>query len=118
MEPSIIGLALDAGAESDFEIFAQSLLHGVLGYDFEPTGGMHDGGQDGFIRPLTGRPNHYVQISTQKTYRDKIKGTVDRIRKSGRTIDTLTYVSPFQIADKDIVEIRGGAQNRSFSHGS
>lgn len=103
-DPAIVALALSEGNGSDFEIFAQTALQIVLGIDFEPTGGIHDGGQDGFFRTIAGRPDRYVQISMQKDYQSKIRKTISRLKESGRTVVSLTYVTPLRLPDKDIVE--------------
>jgi len=104
MESSVIDLALSAGSDADFELFGQTALQIVLGMEFEPTGGMHDGGQDGFLRPVRGKPERYVQISTQETYKTKITDTIKRLRAGNRTVASLAYVTPLHIAERDIIE--------------
>jgi hypothetical protein len=104
MDLSIVPLALSAGTDSDFELFGQVVLRTALGIDFEPTGGMHDGGQDGFLRPVAGRPDHYVQISRQQTYKAKITRTITRLQESGRNVAALTYVTSLHLPEKDIIE--------------
>ena len=104
MDLSIVPLALSAGTDSDFELFGQVVLRTALGIDFEPTGGMHDGGQDGFLRPVAGRPGHYVQISRQQTYKAKITRTITRLQESRRNVAALTYVTSLHLPEKDIIE--------------
>jgi hypothetical protein len=104
MDPAIVALALSAGSETDFELFGQVALQVALGIDFEPTGGMHDGGQDGFLRSVVGRPDRYVQISKQQAFKSKITSTIARLKETGRNAASLTYVTPLQIPDKDIIE--------------
>lgn len=104
MDPSIAAMALSAGTGADFELFGQAALQIVLGVEFEPTGGMHDGGQDGFLRPISGRADRYVQISIQQDYKAKIRQTIKRLQDGGRTVASLTYLTPLRIPEKDIVE--------------
>lgn len=63
LDPGLASVVLDAVSDDDFELFGQAILNHVLGIDFEATGGMHDGGQDGFVQPVKGKTSHYVQIS-------------------------------------------------------
>lgn len=101
---AIAVLALSEGKETDFEIFGQAALQISLGMDFEPAGGLHDRGIDGFFRVVAGRPDRYVQISKQQDYKTKISKTLKALEKNGRKVAALTYVTPLRIADKDIVE--------------
>lgn len=104
MDAALVSLALSAGSDTDFELFGQIALQLALGMEFEPTGGLHDGGQDGFLRPVAGRPDRYVQISKQQTFKSKISSTLERLKASGRNVSSLTYVTPLHIPDKDFVE--------------
>lgn len=104
IDPAIASLVLEAVSDDDFEVFSQALLAQILGLELEPTGGMHDGGQDGFFRPLKGRPTHFVQISTQENVKTKILSTIDRQRSVGRTVEDLTYVSNRLLPNRDIME--------------
>ncbi|HUE80380.1 MAG TPA: hypothetical protein VMN38_12225 [Sphingomicrobium sp.] len=104
IDPAIASLVLDAVSDDDFEVFSQALLGQVLGIELEPTGGMHDGGQDGFFRPLRGRPTHFVQISTQPKVKAKILSTIERQRSVGRGVEDLTYVSNRNLPNRDILE--------------
>jgi hypothetical protein len=104
IDPAIAGLVLEEVSDDDFEIFAQALLAHILGLELEPTGGMHDGGQDGFIRPAKGRPSHFVQISTRSDVKSKILDTIRRLRTVGRTVDNLTYVSNRALPNRDLLE--------------
>lgn len=104
IDPAIASLVLDAVSDDDFEVFSQALLGQVFGIELEPTGGMHDGGQDGFFRPLKGRPTHFVQVSTQPNVKAKILATIERQRSVGRTVEDLTYVSNRNLPNRDILE--------------
>jgi hypothetical protein len=104
IDPAIAGLVLEAVSDDDFEVFSQALLGQVVGLELEPTGGMHDGGQDGFFRPVKGRPTHFIQISTQPDVKAKILKTIKRQRAVGRTVEDLTYVSNRSLPNRDILE--------------
>jgi len=104
IDPAIASLVLEAVSDDDFEIFSQALLGQVIGLELEPTGGMHDGGQDGYFRPVKGRPTHFVQISTQPDVKAKILKTIKRQRAVGRTVEDLTYVSNRNLPNRDILE--------------
>ena len=104
LDPAVTGLALEAVSDDDFEIFSQALLHQALDLEVEPTGGMHDGGQDGFVRPVKGRPSHFIQISTRKDVKAKILATIARLRSVGRDVAELTFVSNRALNNKDLIE--------------
>lgn len=104
MDITLVPLALSVGTPSDFELFGQAALQIALGMQFEPTGGTRDGGQDGFLRSISGKPQAYIQISGQKDFRSKINSTLTRLSKSGRAVSSLTYVTPLHVPDKDVVE--------------
>lgn len=104
IDPAVAGMVLETVSDDDFEIFAQALLAHVLGVDLEPTGGMHDGGQDGFFRPVKGRPSHFVQISTRPDVKTKILRTIERLRAVNRVVDELTFVSNRLLPNRDIIE--------------
>ena len=105
MTDQLITLSIDNIARTDFEIWAQQVLQTTEGYRFEPTGGIHDGGQDGYVRVLEGAPTHFMQISKQADTRTKIKTTIEDIRKT-RTIERLTYVTSQVEAQRDIIEAK------------
>jgi len=104
IDPAVAGLVLDAVSDDDFEIFSQGLLNHTLGTEFEPTGGMHDGGQDGFVRAIRGKPSHFVQISTRPDVKAKIVHTIKRLGESGREVELITYMSSRFCPNRDIIE--------------
>lgn len=65
---------------------------------------MHDGGQDGFIRPISGKPAHYVQISVRADSKQKIRQTIARLKETDRNPENLTYLTNRQIPQKDLLE--------------
>lgn len=67
---------------------------------------MHDGGQDGFVRAVEGKPSHYVQISVRADYKQKIRETIRRLKDTGRSTDNLTFLTNRQIPQKDLLEAK------------
>lgn len=105
-DPALVGIILDSVAGENFEIFGQALLNEVLGLQCEPSGGMHDGGQDGFLRGIDGRPEQYIQISVRKDVEPKIRQTLERLKQSGREPTGLIYLTNQPLPNKDIIESR------------
>lgn len=104
LDPGLASIVLDAVSDDDFELFGQAILRHVLGIQFEPTGGMHDGGQDGFVQPVSGKPTHYVQISTRADTPRKIRATIDRLKESGREPGMLTYLTNRPLPERDALQ--------------
>ncbi|MCP4409382.1 MAG: hypothetical protein GY807_16855 [Gammaproteobacteria bacterium] len=105
MSDKLVSSSIDYISKTDFELWVQRVLLVTDHYSFEPTGGIHDGGQDGFIRPLNGDPNHYVQISKQQDTRGKVRDTLNTIKKD-RVINRLTYVTSQAEPERDILEAK------------
>ena len=103
MSKTIISLCIEQIDPSCFEIWAQEVLAKTIGWPYEPTGGMHDGGQDGFVRSASSEPTHFVQISKQVGTSSKIRKTIRRLRKK-RKVAKLTYVTSQCEAERDILE--------------
>ncbi len=103
MADSLIGLALEQIDTTSFELWCQEVLTNNKGYHFEPTGGIHDGGQDGFIRALGGKVDHYIQISKEQNTSGKIRKTIQRIRKT-RDVKKLIYVTSQNEPERDLIE--------------
>lgn len=104
LDPALTSLVFEAVSDDDFEIFGQAILRHALGIDFEATGGMHDGGQDGFVQPIAGKPTHFVQISTRADTARKIRTTIDRLKESGRDPGILTYLTNRALPEKDALQ--------------
>jgi len=100
---SYISLAIEQLSTENFETWCQEVLSRDKNYRFEPTGGIHDGGQDGFIRTIAGETDHYIQISKQADTTDKIRKTIRRIKEK-RNVDKLTYVTIQTEAERDLLE--------------
>ena len=100
MEPvnyKLMDIALERVEGTVFEKFAIVVLSSVIGEKFVPLGGTHDGGADGFIddpvfQCVTAQ-GVFVQISTQTDYRSKVGDTVRRLKKYGRELTRLFYVT-------------------------
>lgn len=104
IEPNVLSLALDAMSKEDFEMFAQVFMEDRYGKKFEPTGGMHDGGQDGFFVSADHTPSEYVQISKQKDIIAKIRKTLRRLKETNRNCGRLFYITNLDYPEKDITE--------------
>ncbi|MEM8972266.1 MAG: hypothetical protein AAGD43_09430 [Pseudomonadota bacterium] len=105
MTDAFISLAIDGITRDDFELWAQGALQLLSGEDFEPTGGIHDGGQDGYVRKSKGYPNHYIQISKEADTRGKIRKTIRRLKES-RGVQKLTYVTSQSESGRDLLEAK------------
>ena len=105
MSDSFISLVIEQMSASDFEAWCQKVLEEDKKYRFEPTGGMHDGGQDGFVRPVNGEINHYVQISKEKRTSEKIRRTLRRLLEN-RSVNCLTYITSQYEPNKDLLEAK------------
>ena len=105
MTHPIYSIAIDQLSNDNFEEWAQIVLQIVKGLSFDPTGGMHDGGQDGFIRQEFNSPTHFIQISKQKDTSAKVRMTIRRIQES-RSIEKLTYVTSQEESEKDLLEAK------------
>ncbi len=109
MSDNFVSLCIEQINATDFEIWAQEVLALAIGESFEPTGGMHDGGQDGFVRSVTSEPTHYIQISKQKNTTTKIRETIKKLRGS-RQVEKLTYVTSQQEPHRDLLEAQLSAE--------
>lgn len=91
-----VDIALTQVSTGDFENFVNSFLAPILGPDFIPTGGVHDGGADAFMNAgvyATQTPGTFFQASIQSNHKAKISRTVRRLRKVGRDPKRLVYVT-------------------------
>ncbi len=107
MSDQLISLAIDNISKTDFELWAQKVLTKTEGIDFAPTGGIHDGGQDGFIREVDAQPTHYIQITKQEDTRTKVRETIEHIRKN-RNLNQLTFVTSQVEQNRDLLEAKWG----------
>ena len=94
----LVEIALERVSGTDFEHFFQVFYPAIVGVDFVPLGGIHDGGadaflQDRFFEATTNRPDTFFQATTQANHRAKIRHTVNRLKEVGRAVRTLQYIS-------------------------
>ncbi len=85
----LVEISLEKVEGFAFEKFAQEFLCSLEGRDFIPLGGVHDGGADGIYDSGNGRS--YYQITRQENHRNKVRGTVKRLKDFGRDVKTLYY---------------------------
>lgn len=95
----LINIALDRVEGFAFEKFAQDFFSVVDGRNFQPFGGVGDGGADGVYR--TERETTYYQITRQENHREKIRKTIERLREFGRDVNSLIYVTARSIPHID-----------------
>lgn len=111
----LVEVALDHATSTDFESFFQSFYPSLVGIDFVPLGGMHDGGADAFqdtpiLEGRGGRKGTFYQATTQSDHRSKIRQTVKRLKEYGRDPQTLVYVTSRTVGAIDIEEERLAAE--------
>ena len=100
IDPRIIEIALTKVGGTDFENFAQGFFASVLGTDYVPMGGFHDGGADGALddRIYEAQGTHkFMQASITANPKTKIRGTLKRLREFGRKPTTLIYATSQKI---------------------
>ena len=103
-----VRIALDSTSGTDFENFILMFLAAVLGANFRPLGGMHDGGADGVVDAglfvHEKRSTSFMQASTEKDTPSKVRATVRRLREVGREPKQLLYVTNQTISKLDQLE--------------
>lgn len=106
--PDLVQLALQRATGATFEGFSQDFLGAILGRDYVPLGGMHDGGADGFLNDTifttTTVATTFAQASTEKRPAHKIRETVRRLRQGGRTPHTVIYITSQVVKEIDKVQ--------------
>lgn len=95
-----IGKITDPGA---FEAFSQSIMGVVLGKDFIPIGGVHDGAMDGLEHCFfsTDTPKLYYQASLEHDPKAKITKTLKALKRNKIRVDNLTYVCRDAVPNQD-----------------
>ena len=106
IDHSLVEIALTRVTGQDFEKFVNVFLSAIIGVEYQPLGGIHDGGADAFRD--TGlyegmQPNTFYQASIQENHKTKIRHTVKRLRESDRDPRRLEYVTAQKVRmlDKD-----------------
>ena len=86
-----------------FESFGQDYLAGVLGYAFEPAGGIRDRGIDGLEHTFnrTGFERTIYQFSIEKDSRSKVRRTLQALKDNDVRFDRLYYVTNRRVSDRD-----------------
>lgn len=107
MEPinhNLIEIALEKTQGGDFEKFCNSFFAAIIGKEYVPLGGMHDGGADGYIETnvyeSVGRDT-FMQASVTQNYANKIKQTIQRLHAVGRDPKELLYATSQAISMLD-----------------
>jgi len=99
VNPNLINLALEHAEGFSFERFAQELFANIEGKDFVPFGGLKDQGIDGIYQ--TDKERTFYQITKQENHREKIRDTVSKIKKSGRELKRLIYITSREMKNQD-----------------
>ena len=108
----LVEIALEHTDGSDFEHFFQALYSVVIGIEFIPLGGTHDGGADAFqadglFECGPDKPGVFFQAAIQADHRAKIRHTVARLREFGRVPEAINYCTSRTIGliDKEEAEL-------------
>ena len=104
IDPQLAEIALEYVEGTAFERFFQAFYPQIVGINFVPLGGMHDGGADAFDADVVhegSRATHFYQASIEQDHVAKIKRTIARLHEVGRDVRNLTYVSARNITTPD-----------------
>lgn len=108
IDPDLVDIALNRISGTQFEQFTNMFFPTLLGVEYSPLGGMHDGGADGYggdiVHERVGRAGVFYQASVQVDAKDKIRSTIKRLRNFGRNPKSLTYLTSRTIAAIDVLE--------------
>ncbi|WP_155892848.1 hypothetical protein [Intrasporangium chromatireducens] len=108
IDPDLVDIALDRVKGSTFESFSNAFFPVLLGADFSPLGGMHDGGADGYggdtVFERVGRTGNFFQASVQVDVRAKLRATTRRLKEYGREPRMLTYFTSRVVSAIDVLE--------------
>ena len=100
----LVEIALEHVDGSSFEKFFQTFYSALMGTEFVPLGGTHDGGADAFQNTVVheaGDARTFYQASIQEDHRSKIRHTVKRLRQFGRDPATLIYATSRNVGTLD-----------------
>lgn len=107
-DPDLVEIALERIKGATFEDFANAYFPSLLGVDYSPLGGMHDGGADAFggdvVHERVGRTGTFYQASVQADPKAKIRQTVKRLREFDRDPKALTYLTSRVVPTIDVLE--------------
>lgn len=107
-DPDLAEIALTRISGTKFEDFTNSFFPSLLGVEYSPLGGTHDGGADAFggdvVHERIGRAGHFYQASVQVDTKAKIRSTVKRLREFGRNPNTVVYFTSRVVHAIDVLE--------------
>lgn len=107
VDPRVIEIALSRVSGAHFENFVHSFFASILGADYVPMGGIHDGGADGALSSeifeLAGTQK-FLQASVTADPKTKIRQTIRRLREFGRDPSSLIYATSQKLALLDQLE--------------
>lgn len=88
-----------------FESFGKEFLAAALGYDFIPVGGTKDKGIDAFQHVSFRKGNDKIiyQMSTEKSYEEKIKNTILTLKENGINFSKLVYVTNRKVNNAEAI---------------
>lgn len=107
IDPDLVEIALNRVSGSQFEKFVNAFFPQIVGADYVPLGGIHDGGADGFgesVHERVGRAGTFYQASVQADVPAKIRHTARRLREVGREPATLILISSRTVPRMDQLE--------------
>ncbi len=86
-----------------FENFALGFLNAVLGYEFIPVGGTKDKGIDGYQHVFCRKGSEKIiyQLSTEKTFEDKITNTIIKLNENTIKYDRIYYITNRKLNNTD-----------------
>lgn len=109
----IVPSTLSRADGTTFENFANAFFSALLGADFVPLGGMHDGGADAYLVGVTeDERGRFLQSSIRADHRPKISETLKALKKGGREVKQLIYATskliPYSDQEEDaLTELHG-----------
>ncbi|WP_156152949.1 hypothetical protein [Aeromonas sp. L_1B5_3] len=88
-----------------FEKLSQELLTHIMGYNFVPSGGIHDRGIDGldYCSEAYQNSRSIYQMSIDKVPDQKIRRTILTLKKNNLDYQTLYYITNQSVVDKDLL---------------
>lgn len=98
VDPRLVPIALSDIDYFDFERFCKAFASAMFGSSFSPSGGVKDGGLDGYHIAGEGE---FFQFSKAVDVEAKIRKTIARIIESRGELNSLDYISSNIVKDKD-----------------
>ena len=107
VDQKLCGAAIDCCGTDGFEQFCQAFHAAIVGSEFVPLGGMHDGGADGFEERMfksRARASTFLQASKSPDIRGKIRRTIRRLKDFGRDPKVIFFYFSEPISTVDQIE--------------